>query len=416
MPSFIRENARWLAAGFLLTFASAFGQTWFIALFAGAIKQEHGLSDGGWGTLYTAATLSAAALMFWRGALADTMPLSRLAPLTACAFALAALGMAGAQSLWLLGASVFLLRFCGQGMFSHIAMTAMGRWFEARRGRAVSLANLGHPAGEIAVPLVVVAAAASLGWRPTWIGVAGVLVLVVAPLLWALLREERSPRGRLDAAPRRGLDGRDWARADALRHWFLPALLPVLLTPGFIATVAFFHQSHIAAVKGWTLAEMAPGYPAFATTTVISALAAGWAADRFGPQRLLPVFLLPMGIGIALVFPAERVVAWWGALGVIGITQGAASALWGVLLPHVYGTRHLGAIRALATTIMVVSTAIGPGLTGVLIDLGIGFPTQSLFMGAWCVVLSIACVAIARRLTAELRRGWEIDGLGEPGR
>ncbi|WP_029032823.1 MFS transporter [Salinarimonas rosea] len=423
MPSFIRENARWLGAGFLLTFASAFGQTWFIALFAGAIKQEHGLSDGGWGTLYTVATLTAAALMFWRGAVADTMSLSRLAPLTACAFALAALGMAAAQSLWLLGASVFLLRFCGQGMFSHIAMTAMGRWFEARRGRAVSLANLGHPAGEIVIPLVAVSAVAAIGWRPTWVGVAGVVLLVVAPLLWALLREERHPRGGSEAAPRPGLaglrrkDGRDWARSDAVRHWLLPALVPVLLTPGFVSTVAFFHQSHIAAVKGWTLAEMAPGYPAFATTTVVSALAAGWAADRFGPQRLLPVFLLPMGIGIALVFPAEQVEAWWGALGVIGITQGAASALWGVLLPHVYGTRHLGAIRALATTIMVVSTAIGPGLTGVLIDLGIGFPTQSLFMGAWCVALSIACVAIARRLTAELRRGWEADAaLGDSGR
>ncbi|WP_188915027.1 MFS transporter [Salinarimonas ramus] len=406
MHTFLRENARWIGAGFLLTFASAFGQTWFIALFAGAIKAEHGLTDGSWGTLYTIATLSAAGLMFWRGSMADTMRLAHLAPLTAGIFALAAIGMAAAQSIWMLGICVFLLRFCGQGMFSHIAMTAMGRWFQARRGQAVALANLGHPAGEIAVPFVAVLAAASLGWRPTWIGVALVLVLAIAPALWALLREERAPRGRHETALRPGLHGREWQRGDAVRHWLLPALLPVLLTPGFIATVAFFHQSHIAAVKGWTLVEMAPAYSAFATTTVVSALAAGWAADRFGPQRLLPVFLLPMGIGIALVYPAEQVTAWYAALGVIGITQGTASALWGVLLPQVYGTRHLGAIRSLATTIMVVSTAIGPGITGVLIDLGIGFPTQSLFMGAWCLALSAACLLISVRLTHELARSW----------
>jgi hypothetical protein len=80
MLLFIKMNLRWLTAGFVLTFASAFGQTWFISLFAGAIKAEHGLTDGGWGSLYTAATLCSAGLLFWRGSAADTVRLSRLAP------------------------------------------------------------------------------------------------------------------------------------------------------------------------------------------------------------------------------------------------------------------------------------------------------------------------------------------------
>lgn len=176
----------------------------------------------------------------------------------------------------------------------------------------------------------------------------------------------------------------------------MPALLPILLTPGFIGTVVFFHQVHLADVKGWSLAAMAPGYSAFAVMTVVSSVVAGWAADRFGSQRLLPLFLIPMGIGIALVGPAEHVAAWYLALGIIGITQGMASALWGVLLPHVYGTRHLGSIRSMTSTVMVISTAIGPGITGVLIDSGIDFPTQSLFMGGWCLCLSFACVIIQR--------------------
>ena len=127
----------------------------------------------------------------------------------------------------------------------------------------------------------------------------------------------------------------------------------MLLTPGFIGTVVFFHQVHIAGVKGWTLAQMAPGYSAFATATVASSFIAGWAADRFGAHRLLPVLLVPMGLGVAMIGPAENVLMWYVALGVIGMTQGTASALWGVLFPAVYGTRHLGAIRSLGTTIMV---------------------------------------------------------------
>lgn len=404
MLTFIRENTQWLAAGFLLTSSTAFGQTWFISLFAGYIRADYGLTDGDWGSLYTLATLSAAALMFWRGSVADTVPLSRLAPITALVFAAACLAMSlSSGSVWLLGITLFLLRFCGQGMFSHIAMTAMGRWFEARRGQAVSITNLGHPASEVSLSIIAVLVASVIGWRLTWGAAAAILAFGVAPVLWLLLRHDRSPKGSTGTQTMTGLMGRHWRRRDAVRHWLMPALVPVLLTPGFIGTVVFFQQVHIAEVKGWTLVEMAPGYTAFATATVISAFLAGWAADRFGSQRLLTVFLLPMGLGIALVGPAEQVAAWYVALAVIGITQGASSALWGVLLPDVYGTRYLGSIRSLATTVMVIATAIGPGVTGLLIDAGIDFPTQSLYMGGWCFVLAIGCALIDRRLTRELR-------------
>ena len=403
MLHFLRDNLRWLAAGFLLTFASAFGQTWFISLFAGFIKDEYGLTDGSWGSLYTVATLTAAALMFWRGSWADSVRLARLAPAVALVFAAAALGMAFSQSIWVLGIALFLLRFCGQGMFSHIAMTAMGRWFEARRGRAVSISNLGHPAGEVVVPLVAVFAIGTIGWHATWGVVAAVLVFIVVPLLLYLLSEARAPRGASGSFELPGLEGRHWRRRDAARHWLLPALLPIILTPGFISTVVFFHQVHVAEVKGWTLASMAPGYSAFAVTTVASALAAGWAADRFGPHRLLPALLIPMAIGVAIIGPADHVVAWYLALGFIGLTQGTASALWGVILPVVYGTRHLGSVRSLVTTVIVMSTAIGPGITGILIDASVSFPVQSLFMGLWCIGLSAFCYVVQRRLAQELQ-------------
>jgi MFS family permease len=401
MLDFLRGNLRWLAPGFLLTFASAFGQTWFISLFAGQIKAVHGLTDGQWGSLYTVATLAAAALLFARGALADTMKLDRLAPLTALLFALAALTMALGSSLWTLGLAVFGLRFCGQGMFPHVALTAMGRWFRARRGRAVALATLGHPAGEMVLPFATVALIAALGWRATWLVAAAMLALAVAPALRLTLAGGRVPSGGEAAGGTAGLGGRHWDRRAALRHWLLPALLPVMLTPGFIGTVVYFHQAHTASVKGWTLAELARGYPAFAALATAASLGAGWACDRFGPDRLLPVLLLPMGLGVSLIGPATHIAAWIAALGLLGASVGMASALWGALLPAIYGTRHLGAVRSLATTAMVFSTAIGPGITGLLIDAGIDFPRQCLAMGLWCLVLSLACLPVRRRLKAE---------------
>jgi sugar phosphate permease len=402
MIEFLRLNARWLAPGFLMTFASAFGQTWFIALFAGDIKAAHGLTDGAWGGLYTAATLAAAGLLFLRGGLADTMPMARLAAIVALVFAAAALAMATSGSLVVLGLAVFALRFCGQGMFSHIAMTAMGRWFVAQRGRAVSVVTLGHAAGEMVLPILTVALIGAIGWRTSWVVVAAVLALAVAPVAAVLFARGRLPRWALDTGvSAAGLGGRHWTRGDALRHWLLSALLPFVLTPGFIGTVVYFHQVHIAEVKGWTLAAMARGYPVYATATILAALAAGRACDRIGAERLLPILLVPMAAGVTLIGPVEGVGGWIVALGLLGVTQGLSAALWGAFLPAVYGTRHLGSVRSLVTTVMVFSTAIGPGITGFLIDLGVEFPRQCLTMGLWCLGLSVAALAIRRRLAAE---------------
>lgn len=386
----------------LLAFASSFGQTWFISLFAGHIKADFGLTDGAWGSLYTIATLASATLLLMRGSLADTVPLSRLGPLNAVLLACAALALCFGSGIALLGFAVFLLRFCGQGMFSHISVTAMGRWFVATRGRAVSIAGLGYSMGEVLLPVPVVLLIGWIGWQASWGVVAALMALVIAPMLFLLLAENRAPGGYSTASGSPGLINRHWNRAEVLRHWLFAALTPILLTHGFIGTVVFFHQAHVAAVKGWSLTAMAPGLIAYSTVSVVAALAAGWACDRYGAHRLLPIMTLPMGIGMLMIGPADTVGIWITALGFLGVTSGIANALWGALLPAVYGTNHLGAIRALATSVMVVSTAIGPGLTGILIDQGITFPEQGAAMGFWCLGLAVYALFLSRRLTTEM--------------
>ena len=399
MLRFIAENRRWLATGLLLALGACLGHTWFIALFAGEIRAEYGLTDGQWGLIYTAATVSSAALLFGRGGWADTVPLSRLAPIIAVVFAGAAVLMAVGQSVWLLGIAVFLLRFCGQGMFSHIQQTAMARWFVATRGRAMAIANLGYTTGQVLLPLPAVLLLGLIGWRASWLVVAAILLCLILPLLVILLRQDRSPQGAtggVAGAP--GLGGRHWHRREAMRHWLFWALVPLMLTPGYIGTVVFFHQVHVAEVKGWSLVAMAPAYPAWALSEVAAAFAAGWFADRFGPARLLPVAVLPMGVGIAMIGMAESPVAWIVGIGLIGVTQGIANTVWGTLLPATYGTDHIGSVRAVASAVLVVSTALGPGMGGVIIDAGIPVPDQAWVMAIWCFALSLAMLAVTRRL------------------
>ena len=402
MGRFYRDNARWLLAGATLTLCSSFGQTFFISLFAGEIKTVYGLSDGDWGGIYSVATLTSAAVLVQAGGLADTMPLRRLALMVLGLYVAVVLGMAVNNSAWVLVALIAGLRFCGQGMMSHIGITAMGRWFRAHRGRAVAVAGLGHSLGEAVLPSLVVALMLLIGWRATWGLVAAVLVLGFAPLIVLLLNEGRRPKGQAEVEFSPGIGGRQWARRDMLRHWLFWALLPGLLAPSFIGTAAFFHQVHVSEVKGWALAVMALGYPAYAGVTVASALVCGWLVDRVGPVGLLPVYLLPMAAGMTLLAPGGGVGTWHAMMALMGLTQGMASILYGAFWPEVYGTRYLGAIKALAAAAMVLASALGPGITGFLIDRGMLFPDQGWGFALWCAGASAVFLAVRARLRREM--------------
>ncbi|MFD0391361.1 hypothetical protein ACFQ4K_31570 [Tistrella bauzanensis] len=71
-----------------------------------------------------------------------------------------------------------------------------------------------------------------------------------------------------------------------------------------------------------------------------------------------------------------------------GISDGASLALFGSLWPEIYGTRFLGAIRAAVVALMVFASALGPGIGGALIDLGVAFPPRSppwACTACWCL-------------------------------
>jgi MFS family permease len=285
-------------------------------------------------------------------------------------------------------------------MLTHTAMTAMGRWFNRKRGRAVSIAGLGLPASEGLLPPLAVASVALLGWRETWLAAAALLLLVALPVFVVLLAHERHPtRGPMradteDTESRR----RHWSRAEVLGSPLFYALLSAVLAPPFIMTAVFFNQVTIAAAKNWTLTAFAASFPLLAVTHVVSALTSGWLIDRVGARSLLPTFLLPLGLATLLLALIDAVYVLPIAMILIGATLGGASATSGALWAELYGTAHLGAIRATTTATVVLATAVAPGLVGVLLDAGVALEPQLLVMGAYCFATGLWMAALLPKL------------------
>src|SRR5690606_11171857 len=290
--SFLRSNARWIGGGFLLTFFSSYGQTFFISLSAGNIREEYGLSHGQFGTLYMAATLASAATLPRLGQIVDRYSTRTVTLITVPLLALACVSMALSHSFVLLAVTIYLLRLFGQGMMTHSAFTSAARWFAAQRGRAVSLVTLGLNAGEAVLPLLFIGIAAVVGWRNSWFLAAGVLIVVALPAITSLIAVERAPRSTDPAG--RNLEARDWTRAEAVRDPIFYLLLCGVMAPGFIATTIYFHQVYLVELRGWNLELFASTFMVSATMTIVFALVSGQLIDRFSAVALLPGFLLPL--------------------------------------------------------------------------------------------------------------------------
>ncbi len=384
---FLRDNGAWLGAGVVLTFLSSFGQTFFISVFSGEIRNAYGLSHGAWGGLYSLGTTVSAVVMIWAGGLTDIFRVRVLGPAVLAGLALAALAMALNSLLFLLPVIIFFLRLFGQGMSVHLAMVAMARWFTATRGKALSIASVGFAVGEALLPVIFVAAMVFLDWRLLWLMSAGVVVLGI-PVLLFLLRKERTPQSLATAYSSVGMQGRHWTRRQALLNPLFWFMTPAILGPSAFITAFFFHQVHLAEIKDWQHIELVALFPVYTGVSLLSMFAAGWALDKWGTARIMPFYQLPMAIGFMIVSATDTLGGAALALIFLALTVGANSTLPSAFWAEFYGTRHIGAIKAMATAVMVLGSAIGPGLTGVLIDQGMALDNQFLWIGVFFIAVS----------------------------
>ncbi len=398
---FIRGNIRWLLGGLILTFFSSFGQTYFIALFSSEIRTAFSLSHGDFGSIYMIGTLVSAAVLVWLGRVVDFYSVSTVAFWVCISLALACVAMSLVSSVWMLVAVIFGLRLFGQGMMSHIAMVAMGRWYSAERGRAVSITSMGFQIGTGFFPLIIVSLIGMIGWRASWVLAAALMIFVALPSIYLLMRVERIPRGQV--AETVATDSqKQWTHPQVVADPLFWVMLTGVVAPSFIGTAVFFHQVHISEIKGWSRELIAGSIALAAITTVLFSLLSGWLIDRFSARTLLPAFLLPLGVANMLLGVMDNSAAIIIYMFLHGVSNGISNTLFGALWPEVYGTLHLGAVRSLIMAAMVIASALGPGATGWLIDFGIGFEIQLVAMGVYCLLTAVMMFMVQRALLRRL--------------
>ncbi len=381
-----------LSLGVFLIFISSFGQTFFISLFSGEIRNEFNLSHGMFGIFYSAATLISAIIFFWLGKLTDKFNLTFLGLITLGILSGFSFLISSAETLLALFLSLLGLRLFGQSMISHIAVTAMARWFSKKRGRAMSIALMGHPIGEALLPFLITSFLLLFTWREIWAGIGTSIIIIFLPLVYWLGRHQKYKRNNFSEngyPESKKIFNVSWNRSQVLKDLRFYQIMPGLLASPFVVTGVFFHQIHLIETKSWSLTFLASCYPFFALSVIGVTFGAGWIVDRFSTVHLLRFFMLPLAFGLVLIAITDKTFVAPLFMVLMGTTAGAATIVISSLWVELYGIEYIGSIRSMCFSMVVLSTSISPALMGFLLDIGVKIDVQFIIFAVYIFICSI---------------------------
>lgn len=386
----IRKYWPMLSFGLLTIFFGNFGQSFFISWYGSSIQESLNLSATHYGSLYSGATLASAVCILWLGGAVDKIALRVFILLVASGLLASTLLIWQSQSVWLMLIAIFLLRFCGQGLLPHTAMTTMGRYFSLNRGKAISIASNGMPLGEVILPALAVWLISTVGWQNSWLVIALMIAVIYLPSAFWLLHQagpsESSTEQSTNPSKKITKDANRKVVLQDYRYW---CTLPSLLIAPFAITGLFIHQGFFLSEKSWSAILFANTFIVYGITHWFSSMFTGALVDKYSATRLLKTIGLPyiLSFGLAAFFDGAWVA--YMMMAILGIGVGMIGPIANALWAEVYGSTHLGSIRSLNTAFMVFSTASSPILLGFLIDAEASGKTLLLLLCAYAVIASL---------------------------
>ncbi|MDA9758546.1 MFS transporter [Candidatus Pelagibacter sp.] len=388
--------------GFIFTFFSSFGQSFFLGLFNSSIRETLSITHGQFGSIYASATLLSSFLLIWVGKKIDDINIFRFALYVTLLLAFSCFFFSKISSIVFLFIAVFLMRFSGQGLMSHTATTTISRFFTKSRGKALSIGWFGLSTAEFILPVLIVYLLTLTGWQNIWLSIS-VLILFFLPFTSFVLIKNLNFDSREDVNDQNFVEKeiKNWTRVEVLKDYrFYIVCLNMLAMP-WIATGVFVYQSYITVSKEWGEFVIAQSFMAYSVLSVITLLGSGFLIDKFTSRKLLIFMNIPLLISMLVLFYLDISISAFIFLGLIGISNGLANVLGSSTWAEIYGVKHIGSIKALTTALMVFSTAFGTALFGLLIDKGFTIEQIAMISFVYIFLSLIALFVVRNRLNPE---------------
>ena len=366
-------NKKVLIFGFIFTFFSSFGQSFFLGLFNPSIRNELNITHGQFGTIYAMATICSSLVLIWFGKKIDDTKLFNYSLIVICILFLSSIFFSLITNIYLLTIAIFLMRFSGQGLMSHTSSTTISRYFNKRRGRALSGIWFGLSLAEFLLPILIIFLLNILSWRIIW-HLISIIILIILPLtvfytIKKLTLESRE-MSELNNVKKNLKFIKSWKRIEVLRDFKFYIISLNMLAMPWIVTGVFIYQSFISESKMWGSYIIPQSFMVYSVISIITLITSGFLVDKFTSRKLIPFMNIPLLFGLVILYFFDFKYSAYLFFGFMGISNGLANVLGSSTWAEIYGVRYLGGIRALTTAFMVFSTAFGTAIFGILIDLG----------------------------------------------
>jgi len=384
--------------GFIFTFFSSFGQSYFLGLFNSSIRETLSITHGQFGSIYASATLCSSLLLIWVGKKIDDVNIFKFAFFVTILLSFACFFFSKITSIFLLFIAIFLMRFSGQGMMSHTASTTISRYFTKTRGRALSISWFGLSSAEFILPVLMVYLLTILDWQNLWL-IFSITVLIVLPISSYLLIKNLNLDSReTESEDIKEIEIKQWKRVEVIKDYrFYIISLNMLAMPWIFTGFAVF-QSFIQTSKGWGPYVIAQSFMSYSILSVLTLFLSGFLIDKFTSRKLLIYMNIPLLIAVIVLILFDTSITAFIFLGLVGISNGFANILGSSTWAELYGVKYLGSIKALTTALMVFATAFGTALFGFLIDIGFTIGNIAAVSGAYIFISLILLFFVRKKL------------------
>ena len=384
--------------GFIFTFFSSFGQSYFLGLFNSSIREALSITHGQFGSIYASATLCSSLLLIWVGKKIDDVNIFKFAFFVTVLLSFACFFFSRITSVFLLFVAIFLMRFSGQGMMSHTASTTISRYFTRTRGKALSISWFGLSSAEFIMPVLMVYLLTIIDWQNLWL-IFSITVLIVLPIASFLLIKNLNLDSReANDENIKEVEIKQWKRIEVIKDYRFYIISSNMLAMPWIFTGFAVFQSFVQTSKGWGPYVIAQSFMSYSILSVLTLFLSGFLIDKFTSRKLLIYMNIPLLLSVIVLFFFDTPITAFVFLGLVGISNGFANILGSSTWAELYGVKYLGSIKALTTALMVFATAFGTALFGYLIDIGFTVGDIAVVSGTYIFVSLILLFFVRKKL------------------
>ena len=384
--------------GFIFTFFSSFGQSYFLGLFNSSIREALSITHGQFGSIYASATLCSSLLLIWVGKKIDDVNIFKFAFFVTVLLSFACFFFSRITSVFLLFVAIFLMRFSGQGMMSHTASTTISRYFTRTRGKALSISWFGLSSAEFVMPVLMVYLLTIIDWQNLWL-IFSITVLIVLPIASFLLIKNLNLDSReANDENIKEVEIKQWKRIEVIKDYRFYIISSNMLAMPWIFTGFAVFQSFVQTSKGWGPYVIAQSFMSYSIFSVLTLFLSGFLIDKFTSRKLLIYMNIPLLLSVIVLFFFDTPVTAFVFLGLVGISNGFANILGSSTWAELYGVKYLGSIKALTTALMVFATAFGTALFGYLIDIGFTVGDIAVVSGTYIFISLILLFFVRKKL------------------